>query len=291
VSWVEGGVPRGEDKELPPGPLLASDWPLGTPDLVLTSKEGVPVAAEADQERDLVFPTGLPSAARLAAVDLRPGDPSVVRGATLHVAGAVERLLGSWVPGQAPVPLPDGVSWRLPAGSALRVRVHYRGSGRPAVDRSTIGLYLRRSAGSERAVQQQTLGASEEKPAEAGLRRLTGSTRLTRAAEVVALTPRSDTDLVSLELSAYRPDGTANVLLWTRQGAGWSPTYFPKGLLALPAHTRLEATAYVKAGPGAPGAGSRDPLCTILYAPTTDGARRDQRAAAFSARRARGPAR
>src|SRR5215813_11865590 len=36
VSWVEGGTPKGDDKDAPL--LKANDWQLGKPDLVLTPK-------------------------------------------------------------------------------------------------------------------------------------------------------------------------------------------------------------------------------------------------------------
>ena len=34
VSWVEGGAPKGDDKDLPP-PIASGQWPLGRPDLIL----------------------------------------------------------------------------------------------------------------------------------------------------------------------------------------------------------------------------------------------------------------
>src|SRR5215510_16257808 len=35
VNWVEGGAPKGDDKDLPEGPLFANQWSLGQPDLLL----------------------------------------------------------------------------------------------------------------------------------------------------------------------------------------------------------------------------------------------------------------
>src|SRR5712692_5414263 len=38
VSWVEGGAPKGDDKDLPPESTALAGWVLGQPDLILEPK-------------------------------------------------------------------------------------------------------------------------------------------------------------------------------------------------------------------------------------------------------------
>src|SRR5438045_4285326 len=51
INWVEGGAPKGEDTDLPSGPLYTEDWPLGQPDLILTPPAEASIAADAHETR------------------------------------------------------------------------------------------------------------------------------------------------------------------------------------------------------------------------------------------------
>ena len=51
--------------------------------------------------------------------------------------------------------------------------------------------------------------------------------------------------ITSLQVTAYRPDGSEEVMLWTRgDSSDWQPTYHFKRAVSLPKGTRLEVTAY-----------------------------------------------
>jgi hypothetical protein len=249
VNWVEGGAPKGDAALLPPGPLYSSDWSLGKPDAVLAPDAAHAVAPEADERTDFRFE--LRSRERwLTGFDIRPGAAAVVHCATLHLEGPRPSLLGTWVPGHEPAAWPAGVSRRLPAGAAVRLRIHYRGSGEPAVDRSELGLYLSGQPPA-RELHEITLGRSGE------------STQLARAAQAIAIVPLADPRVVSVQATAYRPDGTSEVLVWTREPrADWQQTYVFKTPVNLPRGTRVEMIAH-PAGAGA------QPLATLFYATAT----------------------
>ena len=46
AAWVEAGCPEGDPKDAPRRRTWASDWALGTPDLVLTPPEPYTLGAE-----------------------------------------------------------------------------------------------------------------------------------------------------------------------------------------------------------------------------------------------------
>src|SRR6266496_5984008 len=50
VAWVDGGAPKGEDKDLPKLPDFSERWPLGKPDLLLKPRRPVTVSAEGEDE-------------------------------------------------------------------------------------------------------------------------------------------------------------------------------------------------------------------------------------------------
>jgi hypothetical protein len=248
VNWVEGGAPKGDAALLPEGPLFPAEWPLGAPDLVLTPQAPRAVAADSDEQVDLVLPTGLSTSRDVAAVDLRPGDASVVHCAEISLAGPRPALLGTWVPGSKGMKLPEGVARRIPARSQLRVRIHYRGAGQASADRSSLGLYFAKAGA--RLIQE--LVVSEPRT-------------VRESVEAIGVIPRADARLASLQATVYRPDGTSEVLVWTRDHrADWRPTYIFKTPVSIPAGSRLEAIAHLQE----PGAklSPAEPLLTLLYA-------------------------
>lgn len=252
VNWVEGGAPKGDAKELPAGLPIPDGWPLGPPDRVLAPAEAHAVPAEGDEHAELELPTGLPGMRWLRALDLRPGNASVVHCATFSIDGG--GLVGTWVPGQRTAAWPEGVAVRLPPGARLRVRLHYRGAGQPVLDRSSVGLYLDKAA-SPREVHELVLGAPRS------------SVRLERTLDALAIVPRGDPGLVSVQVTAYAPDGTTQVLLWAREPRDdWRPTYFFKAPVRLPRGTRIEAIAYCRDSDAEPAAPPLGPLLTLYYA-------------------------
>ncbi|HKX27805.1 MAG TPA: cytochrome c, partial [Blastocatellia bacterium] len=130
VSWVEGGAPRGEEKDYP-GPAIAEliggeAWPLGRPDLILQSDgETRPAARESDEIRGFILPTRLKEQRWLSGFDFRPGDGAVVHSASFFIdrsspagkkKGAARlEVLGEWVPGQIADRLPPETARPLPA--------------------------------------------------------------------------------------------------------------------------------------------------------------------------------
>src|SRR5215510_11019899 len=48
VNWVEGGTPKGDDKDFPAEVSSANDWALGQPDLILKPEAPHQVASDAD---------------------------------------------------------------------------------------------------------------------------------------------------------------------------------------------------------------------------------------------------
>jgi hypothetical protein len=249
VNWVEGGAPKGDASLLPQRPLFASDWPLGEPDEVLLPDAAHDVAAEADERVDFRLKLRTPGR-WLSGFDLRPGAGAVVHCAALYVDTS---LLGTWVPGQKPVAWPQGVARRLLAGGGLRLQIHYRGNGEPTSDRSQLALYS--------SSQPPPRQLHEIRLAPSGM-----SVQLSEPAEAIAVVPLADPRVVSVQATAYRPDGTSEVLVWTREPkSDWQQTYVFKKPVSLPRGTRLEVIAH-------PAAAASQPLATLFY--VTPSARR-----------------
>lgn len=246
VNWVEGGAPRGEEKDLPSEPLYSDDWALGKPDLVLEPEQESRVASDADERRAFPLPANLKENRWLSAIDLRPGNRSVVHCASLHLEEkAQSTLLATWMPGQKTVALPKGVARLLPSGSRLRLQVHYRGAGEDTKDRSRVGLYFAPAPPGRQAREIVLNDPKAEIPAGEGLHRVTQSVTLAEDAEAVMIRPSVNPLIVSMQASAYRPDGTEEVLIWARgYQFDWRPAYYFRRPVALPKGTRVEVVAH-----------------------------------------------
>jgi hypothetical protein len=301
VNWVEGGAPKGDDKDLPAAPLFSNDWQLGKPDLILKPGTEAKIAPDADEHRTFILPTALKEDRWVTAIDLQPGSGSVVHCATFYLlkaeggrmkdekeqAGVSSSLIlppsslviGTWVPGQKTVALPGDVAQLLPAGSRIAVRIHYRGAGEGGNDASALGLYFTKTP-PRRQLQEIGIANSQALiPAGAGLYQVTAAFTIKDDAEAFAIRPGVNPLVMSLQATAYRPDGTQEVLIWSRgYQFDWQPTYYFKQPVSLPRGTRIEVIAYFdnsddnRNNPNNPAKALRwadltsEPMCAVLIA-------------------------
>src|ERR1700686_3864190 len=259
VSWVEGGAPKGDDKDMPPS-LAMDGWLLGQPDLVLQPRSKVDVSAgEGGEYRCLTLEPNLKEDRWVTAVDFHPGhgaavhcasfgiDLSQVRATSDHSldCAAADRL-GTGMPGQAVSRLPKNVARLLPAGARIVMRIHYRKTKEPVSDQSSLGLYFARDQATK-PLQTIALAAPDtDIPAGAERYRIKVSYTMSQAAEAIAIRPLLFPFAKSVEATAYRPDGTTEVLIWVRvYRYDWQPDYTFKKPVTLPKGTRIEGIAYL----------------------------------------------
>ena len=265
VSWVEGGAPKGNDKELPPEPTPLHGWVLGQPDLVLEPKTEVNIpAGEGDEYRCLSLPTNLKEDRWVTAMDFHPGngaavhcaafgiDLSRVRETSDHAVdcrankGAAIAGLGAWLPGQVVTRLPKNVARLLPAGARIVMRLHYHKTSGAVSDQSSLALYFAKGEPTK-PLRSIVLAAPEtDIPAGAERYRVKVSYAMPESAEAIAIRPLLFPFARSVQATAYRPNGTIEVLIWARDYRyDWQPEYDFKKPVTLPRGTRIEVTAYL----------------------------------------------
>lgn len=299
VNWVEGGAPKGEDKDLPEGPLFSNDWQLGTPDLILKPEAESTIAANANEYRTFTLPATSKEDRWLNAIDVMPGNPSVVHCATVYLltqesyqkpdspmqqvqkqvpalmggmpsrVGEYATVLATWIPGQKTVALEPGIAQLIPAGAGLAVKLHYQGLSEPANDLSAVGIYLSKSPPRKQVsvisitdIDDATVGSAQQQ-------RLVLSSIATTDTEAIAIRPSTHPAIASLQATAYRPDGSQEVLIWVRgRQSDWQPTYYFKRPVLLPKGTRVDVIAYIDHSDEKPNelpsAVGKQPLCTLL---------------------------
>ncbi|MBL8167100.1 MAG: hypothetical protein JNJ50_03035 [Acidobacteria bacterium] len=162
TKWVDGGTPKGNPKDQPAPREWKTDWPFGTPDMVLKVKKPYTLKANPkDQYVFFVFDQVLPEETWLRSIVTRPGNSKVVHHANTHVvppmlkvpedgyfAGDFEPsargtvMVSGWAPGVSPVWLNEGVAVKIPKGMRFGIQIHYSPTEQDAVDETQVGLYF-----------------------------------------------------------------------------------------------------------------------------------------------------
>jgi hypothetical protein len=255
VSWVEGLGPRNSgtvflnvlDPSAPrPKTIRAhadfDHWQLDQPSVVRDVPANTVEAQARDEIKRVVIDLGLTVERRVRALEYRPGDRRVVRAAffTLQETG---QWLGSWTPWHGFTSLPRGVAYRLPAGSHVVAEIHYRGMKERVLDAGKLGVFFSDQA-STVAPSDLVLEASPSNKVHA-------QTRLTADMSLIALRPEFSPGVKSIEVSARKPDGGTDVLLFTKDlQPDWPTPYIFKQPVTLRAGTELSVTAYYDKQPG-----------------------------------------
>ncbi|MEZ5978165.1 MAG: redoxin family protein [Planctomycetota bacterium] len=259
LEWVDAGAPRGDDAVAPP-PLArrASDWELGEPDAVFTIPRAVDVPAEGVVEYQyLVLPTGLDEDRWVRAIEVRPTAPEVTHHVLAFVLpgdaivdGRMKRwdlldetrgFFAGWAPGTEPEVLPEGYAKKLPAGSILMFELHYTTNGRPATDRTSIGVHFA-DAPPQHVVR--CCGVSNHRiriPAGAEAHREESLGVFAHDAELLAFFPHMHLRGRSFTFDVTTPGGEpVRVLEVPRYDFNWQYRYVLDRPLPVPASTRIE---------------------------------------------------
>ena len=264
VSWIDGGVPKG-DGEPPAYVDHGAHWMLGTPELLLTAGAGVTIEpGRPVQFTRITMDTGLSQDRWLRAFDYKP-DRRVARVAFFTVA-ETGQYLGTWTPWRTSGQLPDGVAVRLPARSRIAIDVLYQSpsdsaSQQPServVDLPSLGLYF----AATRPAREMTTTVLEGQPAAASATgapapRVAATFVVPRDLSIIEMRPEIGPGGRSIEVKVKRPDGSFQVPLWIRRfRQEWQTSYVFRQPLTLPKGSIVSAIAYFDAtasGQGRPG--------------------------------------
>jgi len=170
AEWADNGAPYGNASEEPDLPEFPTGSQIGTPDLVLSMAEAYEHhGGNADEYRVFVLPTNLTEDKQISTLELRPGNSKILHHALFSfddtgearaldqadpkygydgfggfgVNTALENMFPGYVPGQKPIPYPEGLGQILPAGSDILMQVHYGPTPFPSKDSSTLNIFFK----------------------------------------------------------------------------------------------------------------------------------------------------
>jgi peroxiredoxin/mono/diheme cytochrome c family protein len=256
VAWVDGGMAKGDEKDLPEPVEFADGWTIGKPDVVFELSEDVHVPASGTVPyRYFTTETNFEEDVWIQAAEARPGNRAVVH----HIIAFYQepgkqpskRFEDQWIcataPGDMPLVLPEGVARKIPKGSKIIWQMHYTPTGKEATDRSQIGLifykgkeppkYEARTRGLANVRLQIPPGASHHAV----------ESRMTVPADVYLLSfsPHMHVRGKDFEYKATYPDGKQEILLSVPQyDFNWQSTYRLPEPKFIPKGTKIECVAH-----------------------------------------------
>ena len=247
VHWIEAGAPRGKGAD--PLATYQHDWPewaLGEPDLIIDIPEhAVPATGTVPYQYQSVD-NPLNEDRWVRAVEILPGD----RKALHHVIttfgvpdenGRVSRRtrgsLGGYVPGAVVDEFPDGTGTLLPADAKLLFQMHYTSYGKPAVDRSRLGIYFHDKAPKHQLASMILMNSDILIPPHSNDHWESASRKLDRDVLVYSLLPHAHFRGRAMEFRAQFADGSEELLLsvphydfnWQTDYALAEPRFLPAG--------------------------------------------------------------
>jgi hypothetical protein len=251
VSWIEGLGPRnsgtvftnvvdssGKPRQAIRATTHFGHWRLGEPGLTRELPPQTISPGEAKQVMTTTIDLGLTTERRLRALEYMPGDHRVVRAASFKVQ-QTGQWIGSWTPWHGFIEFPAGAAIRLPAGARVIAEVHYQSAKDRVVERGKLGLFFADKPTptlvSDLVIDARTAAAD----------RFRAETKLAADTRTIALRLEIAAGVKSVEVSARRPDGGTDVLLFAKGfSQDWPTPYVFKEPVLLRRGSVLSVTAY-----------------------------------------------
>jgi hypothetical protein len=244
LTWVDGGMPRGDESDLPRAAPATGAAPAAEPEhSVAIPPQQIP-GDNQDVIRRITVDAGVTADRWIRQVQVRPGDRRILRAAfvSIEAEGREPIWAGAWTPWQNDTAPPATGAFLIPRGARLAIELHYRGQDGPTIDRSSIAMFAASGDGLK-PLTSVTVGSADDatsKAAAADKPRVS----LKRESLVWGIRTRVPMDGASLELTAQKPDGTREVLLWIPKArAEWPAPYIFQDPVRLPAGTAIVLTA------------------------------------------------
>jgi hypothetical protein len=256
LAWVDGGAPKGNDKDMPVMPSFTEGWTIGQPDAVFEMKDAYQIPATGVIEYQYIrIPMNISENKWLAAIEIKPQARAHVHhvlaftqpaGTPINEAGALgPGNIGGVTPNKPGVIFDPGVGRMLEANSDLILQMHYTTNGEAAVDKTVVGLkFLKEPPG---MVQR---GGSVIQPrfvlkAGDGNAEVRGSRVLQADTIITSFTPHMHLRGKDMTYTAKYPDGRTEVLLSVpKYDFNWQITYQLKEAKRMPKGTEIEVVAH-----------------------------------------------
>ena len=246
MTWAAGSAPEGAPVAVPvphatPAALSATT--------TLDMPEPFTLAADRrEADNEVAWPADQLAGQWIKAADVVPGDPRVVRRASVMIrSGAGDQVVSLWIPGDEPQALSGGGAFQVPPGAVIVLSIHYQQPSENPItttDRSRVRLYAA-SPATAHAVRSITIEGAGDWPY--------GATRVftqvfDAPVRIAALRPVSGPIDSRAALALIGPDGRRVPLARLVLRPEWPRRYVFDRPIAVAAGSRIEAAVTASYG-------------------------------------------
>lgn len=281
-AWLDQGMPAGPAADAPRPRQFPEGWLIGKPDAVFEFAKPVPVKATGTMPyQNVVVETNLPEDRWVQAIELRPGNPSVVHHVLVFVRGpnegdgerddAADESTGYWgiyVPGNSTLVYPDGYAKRIPRGAKLRFQMHYTPNGTATEDSTRIGLIFAKQPPRHEVKVAGIVNTRLRIPPGADHHQEVARLRVPTDVKVLAFLPHMHLRGKAARYDLIRGDDTRTLLDIPRYDFNWQLLYRYAEPIDLRAGDTLRFTAWYDNSDRNPA--NPDPTRTVRWGPQTD---------------------
>ena len=272
VAWIDAGAPEGNISEAPRPREFRPGWNIPAPDVVFELPEPYDVPASGTIDYQYIdVPTHFTEDKWVQMAEVRPGEPAVVHHAIVVMkapGSRREEYLGGYAPGMMPQIWKPGQARLLKAGTTLTFQMHYATNGKPASDRTRIGLVFAKGPVTEQVIGTQVVPPGLNIPPGVADYRVDAGSVLSETVKLVAIRAHMHVRGKSMELRAVYPTGESEILLSIpHYDFNWQPYYYLETPKELPRGTRIECTAHFDNSPN--NKFNPDPTSTVTWGPQT----------------------
>jgi hypothetical protein len=255
-AWVDAGMPKGDEKDLPKPINWPQGWSIGKPDVVYTMPQEFEVPAQGVLSyKYFTVETNYKEDRWVKLAEARPGATSVVHHVVVYILkpgqsqpfttdGSMSVLVG-WAPGDLGLKMPPDTALRIPAGARLLFELHYTPNGTKAKDRSSVALiFAKKPPKYELFVNSFDNESIKLKPNDPHYKAET-TFRVRADARIIGFVPHMHWRGKDYFYEAIYPDGKKETLLSVpRWDFNWQNFYRFKDPKRVPAGTRIHSVAH-----------------------------------------------
>ena len=263
TAWADNGAPQGDPKQTPAVPHFETGWNIGKPDVVIDIGRDFDIPAQGTVAYQyFTVPDKFTEDKWVEAAEIRPGQRSLIHHILVFIqepvrdqeqqrsSGGLGNLLVGYAPGEQPARFDPGTARLVKAGSKLTFQVHYTPNGKPATDRSYIGLKFAKEPPKFRAITASATNRQFLIPAGDPNYEVKSTWTARQDITLLGIMPHMHVRGKDFKYTIVYPDGREEVLLNVpRYDFNWQLQYELKSPLTLPKGTRIDCVAHYDNSP------------------------------------------
>ena len=256
TQWVDAGAPEGKASDLPKLPEFTDGWVIGKPDLIVSiPKEFTIPATGVVAYQYFTIDPGFTEDTWIQAAEVRPTQRAQVHHILVFAQEGKKRvprggeqfsdMVIGYAPGVPSLTWDPDTAFLVKAGATLLLQVHYTTNGKEAIDKSVVGLKIRKDKPTYRAISgSATQFRLDIPPNEPNYE--TKATYIFREdTTVLDLTPHMHLRGKAFKYVLTYPDGRSEVLLNVpHYDFNWQLAYILAEPRTVPAGSKMDVTAW-----------------------------------------------